>query len=86
MLEKMIASTKSKPNVIGRSGLLPLVLDILLQSDDKVEYLLELVEEITFVVTLTTYESYAPKLFQYVVNILTDVQFEVNAMEANRTV
>lgn len=86
MLEKMIAGTKYNSNVIGKSGLLPLLVGILLQCETKVDYLLELIEELTFVVPMTSYESYAQKVFKYIINILTDAQFEVNAIEVIRTI
>lgn len=68
----MIASIKHRPNVAVKSGLMNVLVDILLRAEHKIDYLLELVEDLTFVITITAFEPYAQRLINFVLNILTD--------------
>lgn len=72
MVEKLIDSIKHQPGVASRSGFMPILVDILLRTDEKIDYMLELIEELTFVIRLSPLEPYANQLLLFVVNILTD--------------
>lgn len=56
---------------------MPILVDILLRADQKVDYVLELIEELTFVIRLSTFEPYVKKLVLFIINILTDTDSEV---------
>lgn len=77
MIEKLIASIKHRPKVASKSGFMPILVDILLRADQKVDYVLELIEELTFVIRLSTFEPYVKKLVLFIINILTDTDSEV---------
>lgn len=78
MLEQIILAVKHRPNVLNKSGFLPILADVLFRSNKRTEYLLRLIQDITFGLSIRSFDGFLENLIKYVIHIITDEQFDVS--------
>lgn len=72
LVEKIILALKNEPNVIQMVPILPVLTDILLRSPSRIEYILKLIEDVSFDVVIKIRQPYLERLVKFCVDTLSD--------------
>lgn len=78
LLEKLIVSLKTEPDVFKILPILPVLTDVLLRSSSRIEYILKLIQDVSFGVIIKTNQPFVERLIKFCVNTLCDEATEVS--------
>lgn len=80
LIEKIIIALKDRPNVFNRIEFLPILTDILFRSEIRREHTLQLIQEVSFGISIKTHQSCLERLIKFCVDILCNETDEVSIM------
>lgn len=78
LVEKMILVLRERKNVLNRIELLPILTDILLRSGVRLEHSLNLIQIVSFGISINTYDSYLKHVIKFCVDMLCNETDEVS--------
>lgn len=70
LIEKMIMALKVRPNIFHRIEFLPMLTEVLLRSEIRIEHTLKLTQDVSFGIPIKTHQSYLERLIKFCVDIL----------------
>lgn len=78
LIEKMIMALKDRPNMFHRIEFLPMLTEVLLQSEIRTEHTLKLIQDVSFGIPIKSHQSYLERLIKFCVDILCSETNEVS--------
>lgn len=72
LVEKIIVSLKDEQDILRKLPLLPILTDILLRSPSRSEYILKLIQDVSFGIIIKTCQPCIERLIQFCVEIICD--------------
>lgn len=86
LIEKIIVAFKDRPSMYHRIEFLPILTEVLLRSDLRYEHTLELIQDVSFGISIKSHQSYLERLIKFCLDILSGELDEVSGGEKKYSV
>lgn len=79
LIEKIIVAFKDRPSMYHRIEFLPILTEVLLRSDLRYVHTLELIQDVSFGISIKSHQSYLERLIKFCLDILLGELNEVSS-------
>lgn len=80
LLEKIILSLKDDQDILKALPILPVLTDVLLRSSSRIDYILKLIQDVSFGINIKTVQPFIERLLNFCVKVLCDETIEVSVV------
>lgn len=84
LIEKIILALKDEDDILKSMPILPVLSDILFRSSSRTEYILKLIQDVSFGIRIKMCQPYVERLIQFCVKTLSDGTIEVSMFWCNK--